>query len=88
MDARRYFALKLEGARGSLASVLERLAAGGDPTLFDFDFRQLATLINGSFPELRPVASALRDGGGSLLWTTWTIRRAVVKLRVPVDRDR
>ncbi|MCE9616264.1 MAG: hypothetical protein K8T26_18480 [Lentisphaerae bacterium] len=61
LDARRYFALKCAGTRGSLASVLERLAAGGDPTLFDFDFRQLAALINGSFPELAAQAFARRE---------------------------
>ena len=60
LDCRRYFALKRNGLGGSLASVLERLAAGGDPTLFDFDFRQIATLINSSFPELGARAVALR----------------------------
>jgi galactokinase/mevalonate kinase-like predicted kinase len=61
LDCRRYFTMKAAGTCGSLDSVLARLAAGGDPTLFDFDFGHLARLVRTSCPALAPAAFARRE---------------------------
>ena len=42
--------------------MLERLSEGRDPSLFDFDFAQFATLVNEQFPDLRETAVAALEG--------------------------